>query len=392
MGRQKSARDQQFRAKFDVVNVRFAASEGIFFGAKEELNWKGRLRKRIEKAIGIKDGLNWKGALAEKLKNIASSQVYPDHRVEWVPYAVDKLDELLASSRPDAVIVSHEPACTLPVGLAAAQRGLKLVVDMGDPVLAPYTPRKWMEKAFELERAVCQAASFVSVTTEAAADLLMSRHALDSDKLLVLKQGYDPGFIAEQQDALIKFDSNRVELLYTGSFYSFRRADYLIRAICSVREVRLTVATISAPDYLLEAADRFPESIRIVGFLPHRAALAAQRSCDVLVNLANSDPVQIPGKIFEYLGAEKPILHLRGDRIDATGKILREVGGGWELAADGDGLNSLLEEIKCLKASGDIHRYVAPHHLVGEFAWPTLSEKWAAKLQHSLVSSGGSRG
>ena len=348
------------------------------------LNWKGRLHKRIERGLGIRDGLNWKGQLAEWIKAWASARVFPDYRVEWVPHAVAKLDELVALERPDIVLVSHEPACTLPVGLAAAERGLPLAVDMGDPVLAPYTPARWREKAFELEREVCKAACLVSVTTEGAATLLCERHGLSQDRLLVLRQGYDPGFVPEEHERWLDFDPQRLELLYTGSFYSFRRAEDLVQSILAVEGVRLTVATISAPDYLLQAAGQHPERIRLTSFLPHRVALAAQRDCDVLLNIANADPVQVPGKVFEYLGAGKPVVHLRGEQQDATGKLLADMQAGWEIHAQPVAITRVLDELRQRKQAGQLDLAIKDREDVSAYSWPALAHQWANAAQSAV--------
>lgn len=348
------------------------------------LNWKGRLHKRIERGLGIRDGLNWKGQLAEWIKTWASARMFPDYRVEWVPYAVAKLDELMTHQRPDVVLVSHEPACSLPVGLAAAERGLALAVDMGDPVLAPYTPPRWRKKAFDLERAVCKAARLVSVTTEGAAKLLSERHGMVQDRLLVLPQGYDPGFVPDVNERWLDFDPQRLELLYTGSFYSFRRAEMLLDAVVSLPHARLTVATISAPDYLVEAANKHPESIRLVGFMPHRAALAAQRDCDVLINIANADPVQVPGKVFEYLGAGKPILHLRGKDQDATGALISNLNAGWDIPTEEVAIATQLQQLCDLHRGQKLGEVVVQCNDVQAYAWPSLALKWSTALQVQL--------
>lgn len=356
------------------------------------LNWKGRLRVRLESALGLRHGLNWKGQLAEWSKQAVSCWVFPDYRMEWVEHAVAMLDELVAAERPDLVLVSHEPACSLPVGLAAVERGLPLAVDMGDPVLAPYTPRRWRKKAFELERAVCRAACLVSVTTDAAAVLLKERHHLEDGKSLVLRQGYDPRFVASSNERWLDFDDETLELLYTGSFYSFRRAEELLQAVIAMHGVRLTIATISAPDYLQQAAAEHPAHIRLVDFLPHRVALAAQRDCDVLLNIANADPVQVPGKVFEYLGAGKPIVHLRGDQQDATGQLLSQLEAGWEITASAAAIGEVLQLLRQRKRDGQLAQVVMGRGDVESYAWPALAETWVQAADKRLHREAGLQG
>lgn len=368
----------------DAQASRMTASATPAPGDLQHLNWKGQLRLRLERALGLRHGLNWKGELAERIKSLMSRWMFPDYRAEWIPFANARLDALLRDGRPDAVVVSHEPACSLPVGLYAARLGIPLVVDMGDPVLAPYTPPRWRALALSLEREVCTAAVLVSVTTEAAAEVLAQRHDLPSGRVLVVRQGFDPDFKAQEHERQLAFDPARLELLYTGSFYSFRRAEALLDAVIALPEVRLTVATISAPDYLVEAARKHPQSIRLVGFMPHRAALAAQRDCDVLLNIANADPVQVPGKVFEYLGAGKPVLHLRGAEQDATGALITRLRAGWDIPTEGTAIAESLGELLGLHRGQRLGEIVDQRDDVQPYAWPSLARKWAAALQAQL--------
>jgi len=350
------------------------------------LNWKGRLRNRLERLIGLGD-LNWKGVLAEKLKRLISVFRFPDYRAEWTTAAVAKLDEILALRRPDVVVVSHEPACSLPIGLAAAKRGLPLVADLGDPVLAAYTSARWRRRAFRLEREICAAASLVSVTTQAAASLLIDRHHLSRDKFLVVTQGFSMDANVRSVSSPIDFDENRLELLYTGSFYNFRRAEQLLRSVTAHPDVRLTIATVNAPEYLREAAAENPRQIRIVGFIPHRVALSVQRSSDVLVNIANSDPVQIPGKIFEYFGAGRPIVHIRSAETDATSDLLDAARGGWSCDANEEVLRELFSKLLSLKRVGSLSGHAAPLERVLQYSWTELSRAWLEGVRRVLPLS-----
>lgn len=352
---------------------------------EEVLNWKGRLRKSLESSFaGEGSGLNWKGRLAERIKAAVSDRVFPDYRAEWVEHAIAALQVSVAEARPDVVVVSHEPACALPVGIAAARQGLPLVVDLGDPVLAPYTPEKWKKAAFALERDACHAAMMVSVTTDAAAEVLQERHSLPDGKVVVIRQGFDPDFRTDAAHSGVLFDSGMLELLYTGSFYSFRSAQMLLDVVLSVPGVRLSIATIRAPDYLLEYVDRSQGRIRLLGFLPHTAAVAAQRQCDILVNLANADPVQVPGKIFEYLGAGKPVMHLRGEHQDATGTLVSATRAGWDIASTPEQIESALVEAIDCKAAGKLSMRAPRRDQVGQYSWPSLAARWLSDVEAAL--------
>lgn len=326
--------------------------------------WCGRLLARAGGASArpgvsvtlkgpARPGLNWKGRLSLGFKKAAGFFLFPDIRAEWNPWARRRLRQLLPVLSPDVVISSHEPASTVAIGRVAHAQGYPWVVDFGDPLLSPYTPRRWRRRAFRLERFVMKEADAVLVTSERTREMLALRHPAGRAPCHVVTQGFDGDF-RDQPDGQVEalFDDTRLELLYTGRLYAFRRIDWLLEAVTGEAPARLTVITHAAPPVLLAAAERFPERIRVIGALPHRTVLAMQRRCDVLVNVANDDPVQVPGKFYEYLGAGKPILHVRGAAVDAVTSML--VNGGHEdfIVSDVESLSALLRRLSDQKASG----------------------------------------
>lgn len=326
--------------------------------------------------------LNWKGRLASVVAAVAAELQFPDHRASWLPYARRELRQIVLSRRPDIVVVSHEPACALPLAFTAARLGVPWTADLGDPVLAAYTPKRWRRRACRLERDICSGAGFLSVTTTAAASLLAERHGTDPGRFMIIPQGFDDQYVARTQERMIRFESGALELLYTGSFYDFRRADSLVRAVLETEGTRLTVATIAAPAYLLDAASAAPEKVRIVGFLPHRSALAAQRECDILVNIANDDPVQIPGKFFEYLGSRRPILNIGSVHGDGVHYILAQSDAGWTVGPDTASMVSLLRSLVELKSTHGVIRGTCSN--VDEYSWKELARGWVERATKLL--------
>lgn len=290
---------------------------------------------------------NWKGRLMGRLKNILGWVLFPDVRGEWNPWALSRLKVLLPAISPDVVISSHEPASTIELGRIANNLGYRWIVDMGDPVLASYTSHHWRRRALRVERMAVHKAGAVIVTSERTRDLLVARHGAARERCHVIAQGFDDR-AAEAPAGLLEsipFDDGRLELLYTGSFYAFRRIDWMLEALVNEPGARITVVTSRAPDDLLRAARRWPRRVRLFGHLPHRVVLALQRHCDVLVNIANDNSVQVPGKFYEYLGAGKPIVHVGGMPEDAVAALLREGGHARFIAPDSDSLARLLADL-----------------------------------------------
>lgn len=299
--------------------------------------------------------LNWKGRLVERLKPVAMNLLYPDVRGEWAYPARKEVERLLEAIRPDIMITSHEPAMPLEVGIRIKRRHrIPWLADLGDPVLADYTPRRWHRRAFRVERQVMRLADGITVTAPGTRQLLLERHRAASGKggIQVLAQGFDDAVVPDAGIAADIFDDGLLELLYTGSFYQFRRPDALIDAILVVAGVRLNVAASAIPDWLRSRFDAHPERFRLLGFRPHLEVLALQRRADVLVNVANDNPCQVPGKIYEYLGAGRPILHT-GNIVeeDVSAELVRDRRRGW-ICAGGPEIESLLRTLVAGKRAG----------------------------------------
>ncbi|MEO8839005.1 MAG: glycosyltransferase [Herbaspirillum sp.] len=288
--------------------------------------------------------LNWKGRLQQRLERYIGHWVYPDSRGQWRAPASAALDRLIDSIRPDILISTHEPAVTLQLGLQVAGRVPVWLADLGDPVLASYTPKRWRKRAGELEAAVCRVATAISVTTAGTRDLLLARHGIGSAKIFVLSQGFDDTLL--RAPAPPRADNARnLHLLYTGRFYSFRNPSALFEAVLALKHVRLTVVAPEVkPEFLVYAA-RSEGRITFIGEQPHAKVLALQQDCDVLVNIGNVQSVQTPGKLFEYLGSGKPILHCYYADADPVNALIAEWRRGWSCPNDRSSLQVLLSQL-----------------------------------------------
>ncbi|WP_141455583.1 glycosyltransferase family 4 protein [Pseudoxanthomonas sp. z9] len=302
-----------------------------------KLNWKGRIVERIRRLN--RRVFNLHTVVPDALGRV----MFPDIRAEWLPWARRRLKHLLGEMVPDVVITSHEPANSIPLGIYANKLGFRWVADLGDPVLAPYTPERWRKTAWELEEEICKRAELVLLTSQHAIHDMQKRHDVHASKLKLLTQGFDgTSHCGPHLRSNGPFDPEVLELLYTGSFYAFRDPSSLLEAVRRVPGVRLNIATIAAPHGVAEAARDSGGCIRLLGFLPHTLALSYQRQCDMLVNIANANPLQVPGKLYEYLGAHRPILHIGGDRADAARILLEETGAGNPVAAEATAIETVL--------------------------------------------------
>lgn len=337
------------------------------------------LRERASRTLQVP--LNWKGRVFHWIKAVAGFALFPDIRGEWTHGAKRALVERIGMLHPDIVITSHEPANTLELGLQASWAGLPWLADLGDPVLAPYTPWRWRRRAKSLERTVWRTADAVTVTTEATAEMLQRRHGAGRGPCVVLPQGFAATGPEEDSPFRDMFLHDQLELLYTGSFYRFREPGALVEAVVATPGVRLTIASMRVPPEVVALAERHPHNLRLLGFLPHTEVLALQRAADVLVNISNLDPCQIPGKFFEYLGSGRPVLHLGPRGGDHAADLLRRAGAGWVCENDGPAIAAAVAALRNDKGGGRLGAGLARDDaILARYRWDRIAEACEAVL------------
>ncbi|MCD0279220.1 glycosyltransferase [Xanthomonas melonis] len=326
------------------------------------------------------NGLNWKGRLIERVRRFSDFFWFPDGRSAWCASAfIEGRSQLLR--KPDLILVSHEPAASVRVGMEISRiSGIPLVAELGDPICAPYTPKRWLRRASKLEQEVCEHARAVVVTSEATARLLASRHG-QAEKYRLIPQGF----------ALAALNSVRrsargagLHLVYTGRFYPFRDPSDLVSAVLRVPGCRLTVAGPALPTSVISSFQQYPDSLNYIGQLSQSAAVALQLDADMLVSIGNAGMTQVPGKLMEYLGTGRPIFHVQPDEMDAGAEIVRREKCGF-VAQDGvASITSALEELSALKQQGQLEAglRLGPE-VFQEYRWDQL----ALKLEDVCVNS-----
>jgi glycosyltransferase involved in cell wall biosynthesis len=186
-----------------------------------------------------------------------------------------------------------------------------------------------------MERRLMRAADAVTCVTRPVAEDLDARIGARST---VVPHGFDPELIAsvEQGEAAAQslLDPERVSVVYTGRFGAHER-DHVplaraLRALAAeepavAERIELVIAGSMRPEERELLEGLAPLRVSLLGALPHRRALGLQRAADVLL-LFGSRRAQVANlKLYEYLGAARPILAL-AEGTEA-GRIVAETGG-----------------------------------------------------------------
>lgn len=242
----------------------------------------------------------------------------PDARVFWVKPSVKYLKNYILENNINTIITSGPPHSLHLIGLKLKQElNVKWFADFRDPWttigyhkslrLSDYAAKKHKK----LESQILNSADTIIVTsntTKAEFKLLTNK------PIEVITNGYDIEKIEKQ------ILDSKFSLAHIGSFLSERNPKILWESLSElVNEVpdfnkNLEIKLIGAiSQEVLETISNNNLSIFVnnLGYLSHKEALGHQRKSQVLLLIEiNSEDTKsiIPGKLFEYMVSERPII------------------------------------------------------------------------------------
>jgi glycosyltransferase involved in cell wall biosynthesis len=256
-------------------------------------------------------------AVYRSMRRVADGALIPDLCSEWLPFAVARGLTLVRERQYDALISSSEPGVGHLAGwMLKRSSGLPWLADFGDPWVGQSAP-VWRRRAdLAVERGLLRAMDGITVTVPQLARVFEERHPW-LRPVRVVRQGFDRDLLTRATPDR-RWAAGPLNVVYTGTLYAgLRDPAPVFEALRLARDRGL--------DVVLTVAGRLPESmiahasrlglagaLDFVGILPYKDALALQKGADVLLYLDNTGaPLQVPGKLYEYLGARRPILVVR---------------------------------------------------------------------------------
>ena len=242
----------------------------------------------------------------------------PDARVFWVKPSVSYLEKYIQENNIDTVITSGPPHSLHLIGLELKQKlNIKWFADFRDPWttigyhkslrLSNYAAKK--HKA--LEHQVLNTADTIIVTSKTTKKEF---EAITSKPIAVITNGYDDENV-EKQILDTKFS-----LAHIGSFLSERNPSILWESLVElINEIpdfksHLEIKLIGAVSQeVLETISQFELNsyLNNLGYVSHEEAIAHQRKSQVLllIEIDSEDTKSIiPGKLFEYMVSNRPII------------------------------------------------------------------------------------
>jgi glycosyltransferase involved in cell wall biosynthesis len=279
------------------------------------------------------------------LRALANWWLLPDSYVGWSRKARAAAQRRIRAGGID-VLLSTSPPDSVHLGAAdvAAHEHLPWVADFRDPWtgLGWFTPPTPWHRARQLamEKRVLERADLVLTASRTHFDTLGFTPGTRVRRAEHLPNGFEPAAAASGAGAEI--DAEHFRLVFTGTLNLMEDAGTLLEAVyemlAKVPEARRRLRVELAGPYDVDYEDRaealgLKGIVRFPGALTHAQARALQRSADALLlwrPRGQGFRAMVPGKLYEYLDAGRPIIALLPADDEAAGLVERS--GGTVLA------------------------------------------------------------
>jgi len=257
----------------------------------------------------------------------------PDRLIGWVGAAAKLGTQVVRNSTPDLIYSSGPPWSNhLVAGKIVSATGLPWVADFRDPWVGnAFRPNRsgdtWAGRKHRmLEANVYMSASTVIFNTARARYDAIDRIG-DSlaKKSVVIPNGFDPEHfevINTQPNENLPKRTKPIQMIHAGAFYGKRNVDSMLAVIGEMKQA----GKLSAGDFQLELIGKIrshekslieqhsiSDLVTQTPPMPHQKCLERLFTADVLLLVQTEAPLCIPGKLYEYVALEKPILTLAAE-------------------------------------------------------------------------------
>jgi len=281
------------------------------------------------------------GKFAATFKKFLSRWVViPDDQIRWVLCSLFTAVRIAMKRKVKIIYSSSPPASShILAYLVKLFTRTKWVMDLRDPWTLEPLNRELVQSRLRmvidrfLERLCISLSDAVICNTEESLEAYVSMYPSSRGKFMVIPNGFDEGEMKrakeeENEESLIKESKSYFIISHVGSFNRYRDrpsvpVDFL-RAVWNLvgsgaidgKKIRVIfVGALSEEEKTEVNSFGLGECIQLMGQLSHHEALRIMVTSSVLLlyDPGREARYYIHGKLYEYLGAEKPILAIVPD-------------------------------------------------------------------------------
>ncbi|MBR9977752.1 MAG: glycosyltransferase family 4 protein [Bacteroidetes bacterium] len=333
------------------------------------------------------------------LSKLSQTVFLPDNKIGWKKQAVSAALAYLETHPVDVIFATAPPYTAFLIGRELKRRtGLPLIVDYRDswidnPLHFYLTP---LHKAlhYRLERRVLrETRHIISINRPIKERILQAHPFLSHNDISIISQGFDQ----KDFEGLARSGKNndRMRIVYAGTFYYNRNPNAMFAALRALADTDATAARgielhlIGTPregDQALVRKYGLERSVIFHGYLSHRETLRHLVDADVLwllIGRGKGEEMMSTGKLYEYLGARKPILACVPP--GAAQQVLEK--GKTAFIVDPDDTDAISAQLRTLFALFKSDRLPAlPYDYASQFERKALTGQLASVLASALES------
>jgi len=300
---------------------------------------------------------------------------YPDGMKYWYDPAMEVSKEAIEVNNIQAIISSSWPVTSHIIAKdLTKQYNFKWIADLRDLWnMNPYVNHTFIRNHYEkkLEIETFKYADVLTTTTDLARQNLQKLHP--NKKICTVMSGYDIEDITENNTPK---DIGKLNFTYAGSLYGGKRDPTLlfngIRQLIDEKKVDPALLQL---DFYGDSADiekiakkyKIENIVDIHGPVPHNEVLKIQKKSQGLLLLSwnnKKEKIFLPGKIYEYLAAKRPVLSI-GYKEGSLKDLIEKTNIGYHVSTLEETKLSLIDFYnnfiinKSLKYSGNsqVNRY-----------------------------------
>lgn len=247
-----------------------------------------------------------------------------DRHLPWSFAALQTCRRVLQQHRPDAILTSGPPHSTHLLGLKLKEEfNLPLIADFRDPwVTGHSSPPKF---AKFLEQAVFNSADHIIANAPNALKSLQAAYPKLSHKMSAITNGFDV-----EESAPPTITRSPIKILHTGELYAGRNPAPFLTALRAAEQsashLRWHVTFVGRATESSIDTQRCASPITIENQIPYVAAKERMRRAHILLLLDSPHRhIGVPAKLYEYIGANRPLLVLAEPNSD-TAQVARQSG------------------------------------------------------------------
>lgn len=260
------------------------------------------------------------------MRVIVSSYSWPTSEKWFINKAYQQLNKINEVNKVDAVITVSLPyeAHISGMKFKANHKNIQWITYTLDEfteneALHRYEMSQSKKKEINLasEREIYNKADF-NFISEPAREWFSTTLKVPENKFRVISFPLmDP--LTPSQKEIIQKEKGKIHILYAGTFYKkIRNPEYLLKLFTSINNDQFVLHLFTKGDceYIISKYQQLSNG-RILshGVVPLEDVHSAMKQADLLINVGNTVPSQLPSKIYELISSGKPIINLYYDNL-----------------------------------------------------------------------------